>query len=105
MYTGFESQPNWRSDVVSVDMAEDDRSWTETLKKSGMTIRFQVLEEIPPNKLILKTGADGIFEGQYVAEFREEEGNTIGTFTEEATTLGIVPKVMRRLFVNQKKFI
>ena len=105
VYTDFESQPNWRSDVASVDMAEDNRSWTETLKTSRMTIRFQILEEIPPNRLTLKTGADGIFKGQYVAEFREEEGKTIGTFTEEATTLGIVPKLMRRLFVNQKKLI
>ena len=105
MYTDFESQPNWRSDVGKVEMASDKTAWTETLKTSGMIVRFQILEKTPPRKLVLKTGADGNFEGRYVAEFRQQQGDTIGIFTEEATSLGIVPKVLRRLFFNQRKFI
>ncbi|MYK84044.1 MAG: SRPBCC family protein [Gammaproteobacteria bacterium] len=105
VYADFESQPNWRSDVARVEMASDERRWTETLEMSGMTVHFQILEESPPNRLVLKTGADGSFEGRYVAEFRAENGGTVGTFTEEASALGILPKVMRRLLFNQEKFI
>ena len=105
VYADFESQPNWRSDVGKVEVASDRRSWTETLEMSGMRVHFQILEESPPSRLVLKTGADGNFEGRYVAEFRTENGGTLGTFTEEATALGFVPKVMRRLFFNQRKFI
>ena len=105
VYTDFESQPNWRSDVANVEMANDKMSWTEELKTPIMTVRFRILEETPPRKLVMRTGADGIFKGRYAAEFRQENGGTVGTFTEEATALGIVPKVMRHLFFNQKKFI
>ena len=105
VYTDIESQPNWRSDVVKVEMAGEENAWTETLETSGMTIRFRILEKTPPSRFVLKTGADGNFEGRYVAEFRQENGGTVGTFTEEATALGIVPKVMRSLFFNQRKFI
>jgi len=85
--------------------ASDKRNWTEELKTPRMVIRFRVLEKTPPGKFVLQTGADGNFEGQYVAEFRQENGSTVGTFTEEATALGMLPRVMRRLFFNQKKFI
>ena len=105
VYTDIESQPNWRSDVATVEMSSDKRNWAEELKTSSMKIRFQILEETPPSKLVLQTGADGNFEGRYVAEFRQENGGTVGTFTEEATALGVLPKVMRRLFFNQRKFI
>ena len=105
VYTDIESQPNWRSDVATVEMSSDKRNWTEELKRSSMKIRFQILEQTPPSKLVLQTGADGNFEGRYVAEFRQENGGTVGTFTEEATALGVLPKVMRRLFFNQRKFI
>ena len=92
VYTDIESQPNWRSDVATVEMSSDKRNWTEELKMSSMKIRFQTLEETPPSKLVLQTGADSKFEGQYVAEFRQENGGTVGTFTEEATALGVLPK-------------
>ena len=105
VYTDFESQPDWRPDVVKVEMAGDKMSWTEELKAPGMTIRLRILQQEPPSKLVIQTGADGIFEGRYIAEFRSENGGTIGTFTEEATALGIVPRVMRSLFFNQRKFI
>ncbi len=105
IYTDFENQPNWRSDVVSVEISEDGQSWTETLERSKMTIRFRLVEQSPPNRLVLKSTSDGRFEGRYVAEFRQEGGETIGTFTEEATTLGVIPKVMRFLFFNSRRFI
>ncbi|MYB34803.1 MAG: SRPBCC family protein [Gammaproteobacteria bacterium] len=105
VYTDFASQPNWRSDVVSVEISEDQQSWAETLEKSKMTIRFQLVEKSPPDRLVLKSAVDGRFEGRYVAEFRQEGDETIGTFTEEATTFGVVSKVMRFLFFNSKRFI
>ncbi len=105
VYTDFESQPAWRSDVVKVRMDSDKKGWTEELKTHGMKIHFQILEEAPPARLVLQTGAEGSFEGRYSAEFRQESGGTAGAFTEESTALGIVPKVLRRLFFNQRKFI
>ena len=105
VYTDFESQPNWRADVGQIEMADDNMTWTETLKSSGMTIRFHILEMTPPNKLVLKTGAQGNFEGRYVAEFIQQEGGTLGRFTEESTSLGMLPKVMRRIFFDQEAFI
>ena len=75
------------------------------LESIGMTINFGVIEQMPPHRLVLKTGADGAFEGHYAAEFRQDETHTIGTFTEEPTALGLIPKVMRRIFVNQKHLI
>ena len=105
VYTDFESQPNWRSDIGKVEMADDKETWTETLKSSGIIIHFRILEKTPLSRFVLQTGTEGKFEGRYVAEFRQQQGGTIGIFTEETTTLGIVPKVMRRLFFNQRKFI
>ena len=105
VYTDFESQPNWRSDIGKVEMADDKTAWTETLKSSGIIVRFRILEQTPSSRLVLQTGAEGNFEGRYVAEFRQQQGGTIGVFTEETTALAIVPKVMRRLFFNQRKFI
>ncbi len=105
VYTDFESQPSWRSDVVSVQISEDQNSWTETLEKSNMTIRFQIVEKSPPNRLVMKSEAEGRFEGRYIAEFRQEGDETIGTFTEQATTIGVFSKVMRFLFFNSRTFI
>ena len=105
VYTDFESQPNWRADVGQIEMADDQMAWSETLKASGITIRFQILEMTPPNRLVLKTGAEGNFEGRYVAEFRQDQGGTIGRFTEESTSLGLLPKVMRFLFFDQREFM
>ena len=102
VYTDFESQPSWRSDVASVEMSSDKTSRIEELTKSGMIIRFQHLEKTPPSKLVLQTSVERNFEGRYIAEFKQENDGTVGTFTEEATVLGILPKVMRRLFFNQK---
>lgn len=50
VYTDFESQPNWRSDVAKVEMASDKTAWTETLKTSSMIVRFQILEKTPPRQ-------------------------------------------------------
>ncbi|MCY4006661.1 MAG: SRPBCC family protein [Rhodobacteraceae bacterium] len=105
VYRDVESQPNWRTDVAAVKMADDKRNWTEEIKMPRMTIRFRILEDIPPMRLVLQTGADGNFSGQYIAEFKQENGGTVGTFTEEVTSLGFMPKVMRRLFFNPRKFI
>lgn len=105
VYTDFENQPNWRSDLVSVHMAENQQKWTETLKQSSMTIHFEVTEKAPPNRLVLKTSSKGRFKGRYVAEFRKQGEATFGTFTEETTSIGVLSKVMRFLFFNQKKFI
>ncbi len=105
VYTDFESQPNWRSDIDQVEVTDDKTAWTETLKSSGIVVRFRILERTPSSRLVLQTGADGKFEGRYVAEFREQRGGTIGVFTEETTVLGVAPKVMRILFFNQRKFI
>lgn len=105
VYTDFESQPNWRSDIGNVEMADDKTAWTETLKSSGIIVRFRILEKTPSSRLVLQTVAEGKFEGRYVAEFRQQQGGTIGVFTEQTTSLGIVPKVMRYLFFNQRKFI
>ena len=44
VYTDFESQPNWRADVGQIEMADDQMAWSETLKASGITIRFQTGE-------------------------------------------------------------
>ena len=105
VYTDFESQPMWRTDVARVEMSNDKTSWIEELTKFGMIIRFQLLEKTPPSKLVLQTSVERNFEGRYIAEFKQENDGTVGTFTEETTALGILPKVMRRLFFNQKKFI
>ena len=105
VYADFEGQPNWRSDIGKVEIADDRMSWTESLNSTGMTVRFRILESTPSSRLVLQTGADGVFEGRYVAEFREQQGGTIGEFTEETTALGLMPKVMRRLFFDQRKFI
>lgn len=105
VYTDVESQPHWRSDLDRVEMSGDKTAWTETLKSSGMTVHFKILEQSPPHRLVLETGSDGHFEGRYVAEFRQQQGATMGVFTEEARTLGVVPKVMRRLFFSPQKFI
>lgn len=105
VYTDFASQSNWRSDVASVDMIDGQDQWIERLEKSGMDIHFQVLEKTQPHKLVLKINAEGRFAGQSVAEFRQQDNGTIGMFTEEVTSLGVLAKVLRYLFFNPKKFI
>ncbi len=87
-------------------MDSDKKCWTEELKTPGMTIRFRILEQIRLVRLVLRiAAAEGRFEGRYVAEFRQENGCTVGTFAEESTAAGILPKALRRLFFSQRKFI
>ena len=67
VYTDFEIQPMWRTDVARVEMSNDKTSWIEELTKFGMIIRFQLLEKTPPSKLVLQTSAERNFEGRYIA--------------------------------------
>lgn len=105
VYTEPERQAEWRRDVGEVVMSEDGQSWTERLNQGGFVIHFEIIEASSPHRYILKTGAPNNFEGRYSAEFREQDTHTIGTFTEEAKALGLVPKVLRFLFVRQTKLI
>lgn len=105
VYTEPEKQPDWRPDVGQISMSSDGQSWTETLKQGGITIHFEIIEKTPPHKFVLKTGTPNNFEGKYIAEFQESGNQTIGTFTEEATTLGFGSKILRFLFVRQEKLI
>ncbi len=105
IYTEPGKQPDWRSDIDSVSVSEDGESWTETLKRGGMTIHFEILERTRPERLVLRIGSPGNFKGRYVADFRKAGDQTVGTFTEEVTALGIIPKLMRFLFFDQSAFI
>ncbi len=105
VYTDPESQSEWRPDVGHVEMADDGQSWTEKLQQSGLVLEFRILEKSAPNRFVLKTGAANYFEGRYVAEFKEVDGKTIGTFMEEATALGVIPKLFRYFFFDQGAFI
>ncbi|MEM7652496.1 MAG: hypothetical protein AAF220_04875 [Pseudomonadota bacterium] len=105
VYTTPEEQKHWRADVGEIVMSEDGQSWSETLEASGMTINFRIVEKSRPETFILETGSPGSFEGSYVAKFSQDGDTTIGTFTETATTIGVLPRIMRFLFFNQKKFI
>jgi len=58
-----------------------------------------------PNKLILRTGSVGNFEGKYSAVFKTTEEGTVGTFTETATALSFSAKLTRLLFVDQAEII
>ena len=105
IYTTPEKQKHWRADVGEVVMSEDGQSWSETVEASGMTINFRIVEKNRPETFILETGSPGSFEGSYVAKFSKDGDATIGTFTETATTIGLLPRIMRFLFFDQKKFI
>ena len=105
VYTEPEKQPDWRPDVGAVSVSEDGRAWTETLRQGGMTIHFEILEQVRPGRFVLRTGSPGSFKGRYVAHFRAEGNRTVGTFTEEATALGIIPKLVRFVFFDQAAFI
>lgn len=105
VYTEPESQPEWRQDVGTVSVSDDGQSWTETLAGGGMTIHFEIVEETSPHRFVLRTSSPGSFQGRYTATFKESGSGTIGTFTEQATATGVIPKVMRFLFFNQGAFI
>ena len=105
IYTTPEDQKQWREDVSEIRMADDGQSWSETLKTTGMVINFQIVEKNRPETFILVTGSPGSFKGQYSAKFKRDSNSTIGTFTETATTTGIIPRVIRFLFFDQMKFI
>ena len=85
IYTEPENQSDWRPDVGHISVSHDGKKWTETLKRSGMTIHFELVEKTQPHRLVLKTGSPDNFEGKYTAEFMELDGHTIGVFTEETT--------------------
>lgn len=105
VYTTPEEQKHWRADVGEVVMSEDGQSWSETLEASGITRNFRILQKSRPETFILETGSPGSFAGSYVAKFSKDGDATIGTFTETATTTGLLARVMRFLFFDQKKFI
>ena len=105
IYTTPEEQKQWREDVGEVRIADDGHSWSETLEATGMVINFQIVEKNRPETFILATGSPGSFKGQYSAKFTRDGNSTIGTFTETATTIGMIPRVMRFLFFDQMKFI
>jgi len=105
VYTEPERQPDWRSGLGAVSVSDDGQSWTETQASSGMTIHFEIVEKTRPHRFVLKMSSPNSFEGRYAASFVESESGTIGTFTEESTTLGVFPKVMRFIFFDQGAFI
>ena len=70
-----------------------------------MVINFRIVEKNRPETFVLATGSPGSFKGQYSAKFTRDGNSTVGTFTETATTIGMVPRVMRFLFFDQMKFI
>lgn len=105
VYTEPERQPDWRSDVGTVSVSEDGQSWTETLLADGMTIHFEIVEKTRPHRFVLATSSPRSFEGRYTASFAESDSGTIGTFTEEVTASGVLPKVMRFLFFDEGAFI
>ena len=65
IYTTPEDQMQWREDVGEVRMADDGRSWSETLEATGMVINFQIVEKNRPETFVLATGSPGSFKGQY----------------------------------------
>ncbi len=105
VYTEPGSQPDWRSGVGAVSVSEDGQSWTETLVPGGMTIHFEIVEKTRSHWFVLRTSSLRSFEGRYRASFVESGSGTIGTFTEEATASGVIPKVMTFVFFNQGAFI
>ena len=53
IYTTPEDQKQWREDVGEVRMADDGRSWSETLEPTGMVINFQIVEKNRPETFVL----------------------------------------------------
>jgi len=105
IYTQPAKQAEWRPGVGKVNMSADGQTWTETLTQGNIVIHFEIIEETAPHRYVLKTSSPNSFEGQYIAEFKQVGNQTIGTFTEQATSLSIIAKLIRFIFVNQEKQI
>ncbi len=99
VYTDFESQASWRADV---EMASIKICWTKT---TNYSTPMTILEKVPQSRLTVTYSGRGIFEGGYVAEYKTEQSGTVGISTEESTSLGTIPEIMSRLFVNQEDLI
>ncbi len=101
----FASQPEWRSEVRTIEFHAED-NWIEFVDPGSVEIHISVEDQIPYTKLVLQTGSPGSFRGRYVAEFEAITASTAkGSFSETSTSLGYMAKMVRWMFVDEGKLI
>jgi uncharacterized membrane protein len=97
LVTDVGRQATWRSDVGTVAVAPDGRSWTETTKQ-GMAITFQEVERIENALYVIRFSSPQGFTGEWRGTFAPTPQGTNVVFTETVTTPGLVGRVFARLF-------
>ena len=92
--------------LKKIIMNDDPKGWSEHLKQVNMIINFKVREKIDQQKLILDMNTPNVFIGEYIAVFEKiDVQKTKVTFTESATSLSVISKIVRFIFVKPEPLI
>ena len=97
LVTDVGRQATWRSDVGTVAVAPDGRSWTETTKQ-GMAITFQEVERIENALYVIRFSSPQGFTGEWRGTFTPTPQGTNVVFTETITIPGLAGRALARLF-------
>lgn len=98
LVTDVAHQPEWRSDVGRITVADDGASWVEHTR-SGDDINFRAVETVPNSKFEIVYQSKLGFSGRWVGSFTPRDAETTVFRIEETTTTpSILGRLMGRIF-------
>lgn len=96
LVTDPKKQSLWRSDVQSVNVSSDGKSWTEVTKQN-IEIDFEEIEK-SDDTYIIKYTSNQNFSGHWRGVFKEHTDGTEIQITETIQTHSFLARIMMRIF-------
>lgn len=94
--TDTAGQANWRSDIGSIDLAPDGKSWVENTR-DGDRIAFRLEDSVPNERYVISYVSARGFSGVWTGRFTAEGTGTRLEVTERVTIPNPVFRVIGRL--------
>lgn len=89
-------QANWRSDIASIELAPDGKSWVENTR-GGDRIAFRLEDSVPNERYAISYVSARGFSGEWTGRFAAEGTGTRLEVTERVTILNPVFRLIGRL--------
>ena len=94
--TDVAGQASWRSDIGSIDMAPDGKSWVETTR-DGDRITFRLEDSVLNERYAISYASARGFSGNWTGHFAPEGAGTRLEVTEQVTIPNPVFRVIGRI--------
>ena len=89
-------QASWRSDIGTIDMAPDGKSWVENTK-DGDRISFRLDESVPNERYTISYASARGFSGEWTGRFAPEGAGTRLDVTERVTIPNPIFRLLGRI--------